>query len=109
MLFTLFLVIFAAFAIWRTRQQFVARRVSKYWFALWTAFWLLVVVVALTPQTTDVIARVAGVGRGADLLVYIGVVVLSYAVYRLVVRQQRLEHDVTELVRAIAIHRAEKP
>ncbi len=109
MLFTLFLVIFASLAIWRTRQQYVRRRVSKYWFAVWTAFWLLVVVVAVSPQTTDIIARIAGVGRGADLLVYIGVVVLSYAVYRLVVRQQKLEEDVTNLVRAIAINRVEKP
>lgn len=109
MLFKLFLVAFAIFAIVRTRRQYAKRQVSKYWFVVWTAFWATVVFVALTPQTTDIIANIAGVGRGADLLVYVAIVILSYAVYRLMVRQQKLNEEITELVRTIARERASKP
>lgn len=109
MLFKLFLLAFAVFAIARTRHQYAKRQVSKYWFVMWTALWLLVVVVALVPQTTDAIASVAGVGRGADLLVYVAIVVLSYATFRMMVRQQKLSEEITELVRTIAIERHEKP
>ena len=71
--------------------------------------WVVVVFVALMPQATDVLARIAGVERGADLVVYTAVVVLSYAVYRLMVRQQKLNEEVTELVRTIGIDRVTKP
>ena len=71
--------------------------------------WAVVVFVALMPQATDVLARIAGVERGADLVVYTAVVVLSYAVYRLMVRQQKLNEEVTELVRTIGIDRVTKP
>ena len=109
MLFKLFLVAFAAFAIMRTRGQYAKRQVSKYWFMAWTMMWVVVVFVALMPQATDVLARIAGVERGADLVVYTAVVVLSYAVYRLMVRQQKLNEEVTELVRTIGIDRVTKP
>ena len=71
--------------------------------------WIIVVFVALMPQATAVLARIAGVERGADLVVYTAVVVLSYAVYRLMVRQQKLNEEVTELVRTIGIDRVTKP
>ena len=71
--------------------------------------WVVVVFVALMPQATDVLARIAGVERGADLVVCTAVVVLSYAVYRLMVRQQKLNEEVTELVRTIGIDRVTKP
>lgn len=108
MLFNIALAAFALFAISRTYGQFANRQVSKYWFITWTTMWIAVVVVALVPQTTDVLARIAGVERGADLVVYTAVVVLSYAVYRLMVRQQKLNEEVTELVRTIGIDRVKK-
>lgn len=108
MLFTIFLVAFAIFAIVRTYGQYVKRQVSKYWFITWTSLWAVVVLAALAPEFTDVLARIVGVERGADLFVYTAVVILAYAVYRLMVRQQKLNEEVTELVRTIAIERAHK-
>ncbi|MCR4312309.1 MAG: DUF2304 domain-containing protein [Candidatus Uhrbacteria bacterium] len=108
MLFKIFLVAFAIFAIVRTHGQYMKRQVSKYWFIAWTGLWAVVVFVALAPEATDILARVAGVERGADLLVYTAIVVLSYAVYRLMVRQQKLNEEITDLVRTIAIERVDK-
>ncbi len=109
MLFKVFLIAFALFAITRTYGQYTKRQVSKYWFIAWTSMWAVVVLVALMPQAIDELARLVGVGRGADLLVYTGVVALLYAVHRLMVRQQKLNEEVTELVRTIAIDRVKKP
>lgn len=108
MLFKLFLVAFALFAIDRTRRQYAKKQVSKYWFIAWSALWVVVVFVALLPRAIDELARIVGVERGADLLVYTAVVVLVYTVHRLVVRQRRQSEEVTELVRTIAIERAKK-
>ncbi len=109
MVFQIILVAFATFAIVRTWQQHRARRVSKHWFQVISLFWTVVAIIAITPATTDVVAKYLGVGRGADLLVYIGVVALFYAVHRLMAKQQRLSDDLTALVRQLAIEAADKP
>jgi hypothetical protein len=109
MVFQIALVAFALFAIFKTWKQYKARKVSKYWLLTFSLFWVVVAVVAITPQTTDIIAAKVGVGRGADLLVYVGVVVLFYIVHRLMLKQQQLSDEMTELVRQTAINRADKP
>ena len=108
MLFQIFLIAFALFAITRTIRQYKTKAVSKYWMIVFCAFWVVVAVVAITPQSTDVVARSVGVGRGADLLVYIAIVTLFYVVYRLVIRQQKLQEELTELVRHEAIEKVKK-
>ena len=108
MIFQLFLILFAVFAISKTYRQFKKERVSSYWFTVWTVLWLVVIGVALYPETTDMLARVVGVGRGADLLVYTAVLILYYLLYRSMVTQERLHREVTDLVRQIAILEAKK-
>lgn len=108
MIFQIFLAIFAILAIVKTYRQYKARKVSIYWFAVWSLLWVFVIVVAYTPQTTDIVARYVGVERGADLLVYTSIVVLFYALYRLFVKIERYEKEITELVRTIAINEKTK-
>lgn len=108
MIFQIFLIAFSAYAIARSFKQYFHRQVSKYWVAVWSVLWLTVAAVALMPQATDRVAAFAGVGRGADLLVYLAVTLLLYAVLRLMVRQQKMSEEITELVRKIAIDNPKK-
>ncbi len=103
MIFKIFLIIFAVFAVSRVRKQYAKRKVSVHWFVLWTALWITVIGVALWPKNTDIVATWVGVGRGADLIVYLSVVFLFYGLYRAMARQERMHQEVTELVRRIAI------
>ncbi len=103
MMFQLFLIVFSAYAIARSVKQYSRKQVSKYWVIVWSALWIVVIGVALMPQATDRVAAFAGVGRGAYLLVYLAVTFLLYAVLRLMVRQQKMSEEITELVRSIAI------
>jgi hypothetical protein len=103
MIFQIFLVIFAVFAVSRVYKQYVRRKVSVHWFVLWTALWITAIAVALWPKNTDIIASWVGVGRGADLIVYLSVVFLFYSLYRAMARQEKMHGEITELVRRIAI------
>ncbi len=108
MIFKLTLILFALFALFKTYRQYKKQRVSAYWFTIWAGFWAIVIFVAFLPQTTDLIAEYVGVEKGADLIVYIAVVTLSYAVYRLMVGQEKSRQEITDLVRQIAILEAKK-
>lgn len=108
-MFQAILVLFALFAITRTAKQYRKQKVSAHWFLLWTGLWVLVIGVALYPRTADAVAQIVGVERGADLALYVAVVVLAYLVFRLFVRQEETERSITQLVRRVAIQNPAKP
>lgn len=109
MIFQIALIAFAAFAIFKTWKQYAKKDASKYWAIAFSCLWLIVIAIALVPNIANTTANFVGVGRGVDVIVYSAIVVLTYAVYRLMLRQQKLSAELTELVRVVAIENAKKP
>lgn len=70
---------------------------------LWSALWLAAAIVVLLPQTASLVARVFGVGRGVDVIVYASVTLLFILVFRLFVTLDQLDQKLTELVRHDAL------
>jgi len=102
-----FLLLFFLFALVRTIKQFRKHQMPVYWALLWVMVWLIAGVVVLLPQTTDIAARLVGVGRGVDVVIYLALVLLFYLVFRLYARQETIEREITKLVRNIALDRKE--
>ncbi len=101
------IVAFALFAIARTLRQFRRGKLTLAFLFAWIAFWVIVGVVVVLPQTTDTLARFVGVGRGVDAIMYVSILALFYAVFRLLVRIEEVEREITKLVRTLAIHEKE--
>lgn len=70
-------------------------------------FWIIVGGVTLSPQTTDTIAKLVGVGRGVDFIIYISIISLFYLVFRMFVKIEDVEREITKLVRKLAIEEKE--
>ena len=60
------------------------------------------------PKFLDEIAHQIGIGRGIDAVVYGSVVLLFYLVYRIYVKAEFIEHEITSLVRKFALKDKEK-
>lgn len=103
LLIQILIVAFAVFALLRAVFQFRQGRLNRYWLAFWLAFWLLAVVVVTMPQTTEIAARLTGVGRGVDFVIYLSIVLLFYLVFRLFVKIEEGERELTRLVRKLAL------
>ncbi len=102
------LIVFASFALIRTAMQFRSRRIPLVWALSLGVSWMVLGAVALLPQTTDLLAASVGISRGADLIVYLAIIVLVYIVFRLVMKLQKLERDVTKIVRHTALKDLDK-
>ncbi len=102
-----FIVVFALFAVTRTFMQFKKGALTIAWLLFWVFFWLIAAFVAVLPQTTDVFARLVGVGRGADVVIYLSLVALFYLVFRLYVKIERVEGEITRVVRGRALDEAD--
>lgn len=96
-------VLFAFYAAARAVGRFRRGTISVGELILWLAFWLAVGVCVLVPDITQRVARLLGVGRGADAVFYISLVGLSYAFFRLYLRMRHLEQEITLLVRKLAL------
>ncbi len=81
--------------------------------AIQRIFLLLFIVAAgssvFFPQVWTFAARLLGVGRGADLLLYITVLAFLGFVATTYRRFRRLEQEITELARSVALATADSP
>ncbi|MFB0965120.1 MAG: DUF2304 family protein [Patescibacteria group bacterium] len=59
---------------------------------------------AYVPQALDLIGRIFGIPRGADVLVYGGIVFLSYFSLLLLNKAEKNREDTTRLIREMALH-----
>lgn len=75
----------------------------------WLAVWITSGVAILFPGATVTVARALGIGRGADLVLYVSVVVSMAGFFYVYNRFRRLDQQLTALVRTLAIHNAIQP
>jgi hypothetical protein len=65
-------------------------------------------VVFWQPATASYLANFLGIGRGADLIVYLSVVVIFYLLFKIFVRINKIEKEITKVVREDAIKNVRK-
>jgi small membrane protein len=63
-------------------------------------------VCVIFPGITSEVANALGVGRGADLLLYLGLLAGIHSFLLLYLKERRMDRRITELTRAIAIRDA---
>lgn len=103
MLIQIFLSLFVLFALLKVAGRFKERELGTISLLFWCCFWLIVAYVVWVPQFASEVANYLGVGRGADLVLYVSAAVLFYAVFRLTVRIEKIERNITKIVKELAI------
>ncbi len=101
---TIFLVI-ATLKAWNKYREHTFSLMES---VLWTLLWLAIGIVFWQPEITSRLALFFGIGRGADLIVYIAIVVIVYLLFRLFVHIDKMDRQITKLVRTIALNNEEK-
>lgn len=102
-LLQIIVVLFAAFAISRALLRFRDRKISLKSFIAWCIVWVAAIVVVLWPGTSFFFANIFGIQRGADFVVYVSIIILFYLLFRLYVKIDAVEREITRLVRELAI------
>ena len=99
------LLIFTLFAIsrvyLRTKEKLLTPKTSIFWFLIWLAAATGIIL----PTTTSNLAQIFGVGRGVDVIVYLSLILLFYLVFRIYVMIEDLRHEITFIVRQVALQK----
>lgn len=100
------LLAFVFFAISRVYLRSKEKILSPRAAFFWNLIWLAAMVGVLLPATTTKIASFFGVGRGVDVIVYISLTLLFYLVFRIYVMIEDLRHEITYIVRQVALQKS---
>ena len=73
-----------------------------------TLFWGAVLFLIWFPEVMGWLGKVTGVGRGVDVLIYLSIIFLFYYVLRQNTKIDKLQKEITKLVREIAKENAKK-
>jgi len=104
MIIKILIITFILFVLWRTTLMYRKNDITGRELMIWIFFWCLVAGATLLPQKTDIIASWLGVGRGADLFVYLSIIVLFFLAFRIIVKLEKINRDVTKVVRHNALN-----
>ncbi len=77
-------------------------------FVVWTFFWFLVIVLVWQPNLTDYLAAFLQVTRGADAIFYLSLILIFYLFFKLFIKLERIDQDITKVVRELALRDQEK-
>ena len=99
----LIVTFFSVLIIIRLVRTIGTGRIGRTAGLVWIAAWISIAVIFWSPEIASRLASVFGIGRGADLIVYTAIIVIMYLLYRIYLRLERLNSDITTLTRSIAL------
>lgn len=97
------LLVFLFFAFTRVILRFREGSIPFGIFLFWVGIWALASVGIIWPDFTTFVAKKIGIGRGSDAVVYAALIILFYLLFRLTVAVENLRHEITKVIREIAL------
>ncbi|MEI6040036.1 MAG: DUF2304 family protein [Candidatus Berkelbacteria bacterium] len=97
------LSLFAVFAWTRVVLRFKDKVANAKELGFWSLVWLGFIIIIFIPYKTTFVAHLLGMERGFDAMALIAIVALFYAVYRLYIKMNEAEREITKLVRQVAL------
>ena len=99
----LLLVLFLAFAFSRAILRRKEGAMGLGSFLVWAGVWVLAAAGIIRPDFTTYIAKSIGIGRGADVIIYLSILIIFYLLFRVHIMIENLHHEITKVVREMAL------
>lgn len=74
----------------------------------WFVAWIAMIVVAIDPEISNRLANFFGIGRGADLIMYGAFIFLFFLIFKILLRLNTLDKQISKLVTHLAINDAQR-
>lgn len=99
MLIQFILIIVIIFIVLRLIYKLKAKEINLSQFFSWLVIWLSAICIIWYPQITTYLAARVGIGRGVDLVIYVSIIVIFYFMFRLLLKIEQIEKQITKIVR----------
>jgi len=93
------------FFVFRLIGQKRKNSISQVEFYLWLFFWIFSALIVIFIKQVDLLVAYLGFSStGIDVLLYLSIAVLFYLLFRIRIKMEKIEKDITTLVRENSIH-----
>lgn len=99
----IFLSTFLLFAVLKVLARYREGVMPVSSFLFWFSVFLLGLTIILVPSVATKIAKTVGIGRGVDVIIYVSIILIFYLIFRLYMYLEDIRHDLTELVKRLAL------
>lgn len=103
-IFQILSLILIALVIYKATRRLFKKDLSFLLYLVWISAWLFVAIFVVWPEILSRLAAFVGIGRGVDLIIYLSIFSLFYFVFKISLRQDRLEKNLADIVRKIALN-----
>ena len=104
----LLITLFVFFALSRVILRFKEGKVSFVALVGWFFLWSSVELIVWVPSVTTSLAQILGIGRGADLIIYSAIIIIFYLIFRIYVKFEDMERQITQIVQTVALKKLPK-
>ncbi len=102
-------LIFIIFFVIRIVYQRQKKQISIQEFIFWIIFWIIAgLAIIFIKQIDNLVAELGFSGKGIDVLIYLAIAILFYLVFKLRIKIEKIERNITKIIREIAIKENEK-
>lgn len=92
----------------KTVADFKKKKFTLSAFVFWMSLWIIILVVAVLPQVTGFFARLLGVGRGIDVVVYFSILFILFILFKIITSLEKMNREITEIIRHLALKNSKK-
>ena len=77
-------------------------------FYLWALAWVALAAIVFFPGIVFFLAGIIGIERARDLPIYAAIIILFYILFKISIRIERIEQEITTLVKRLALDKKAK-
>ncbi len=104
-LYQIIAILLGLIAITLSILRFRDGKMSLGMLIVWFLIWLIVIFIAIFPNSTNYLAIITGIGRGLDFVLILGLLLSFYLIFKMYNKIENIEEELTDLVRELAIQR----
>jgi len=108
MIIQFILVVFFLFALLKVSSRYRSKELKVSEAIGWVLFWVAAILVVANPNSTTMLAKILGVGRGVDAVMYLSIAFLFFLVFKIFAHLEKIESQITKLVRKETLGQSKK-
>ncbi len=101
-------LVFVTFAASRAVLRAKDKKITIIELFFWLGIWGGLIFVVFFPNIISRVADLVGIKRGIDVIIYTSVGVIFYLIFRLYVKLEDIEREITKVVRELALNKKKK-
>jgi hypothetical protein len=102
------IILFALFAFSKAVLRFRDKAISTKEFLFWSVIWVVVILLVFLKSKLGFLTQLGLGGRPVDIIIYVSIILLFYLMFRIYVKIDAAEQNITKVVREIAIKKERK-